>query len=154
MPLAKPEQRLAHTAGDGKLREDSREGLLHGLRSVFNEARLTGRVARQSGIRVRQNGGWHAVSIEVTPLTAAEQAEPWVAARLIAPRQPVYEVLEASTMLRPVDVGQARRTSGVASARSSSAKSEARATPRLAASLSSTLGISARNVSGYSTLNG
>lgn len=45
--------------------------------------------------------------------TAPEQAEPWLAAGLIAPRQPVYQVLEASTMLRPVDGQQARRTSGV-----------------------------------------
>ena len=45
--------------------------------------------------------------------TAARQAEPWRAAALIAPRQRVYEVLEASTRLRPTDRTEARRTIGV-----------------------------------------
>jgi len=45
--------------------------------------------------------------------TAAGQAEPWRAAGLIAPRQRVYEVLEASTRLRLMDRTDARRTSGV-----------------------------------------
>ena len=66
---------LEPAAGDPSLYlfKMAREGLLHGLRSVFNEARLTGRVARQTGIRVRQNGGWHAVAVEVVPLTAADK---------------------------------------------------------------------------------
>jgi glycosyltransferase involved in cell wall biosynthesis len=45
--------------------------------------------------------------------TAAEQAEPWRAAGLIAPRQRVYQVLEASTTLRPMDRTEARRSSGL-----------------------------------------
>jgi glycosyltransferase involved in cell wall biosynthesis len=45
--------------------------------------------------------------------TADRQAEPWRAAGLIAPRQRVYEVLEASTRLRPMDRTEARRTIGV-----------------------------------------
>src|SRR5262245_1199103 len=45
--------------------------------------------------------------------TAAELAEPWCAAGLVAPRQRVYQVLEASATLRPMDGAEARRASGV-----------------------------------------
>jgi two-component system CheB/CheR fusion protein len=66
---------LEPAAGDPSLHlfKMAREGLLHGLRTVFNEARLSGRVARQSGVQVRQNGGWHPVSVEVVPLAAADK---------------------------------------------------------------------------------
>ena len=45
--------------------------------------------------------------------TARQQAEPWRAAGVIGPHQAVYEVLEASTDLRPIDRGPARAASGV-----------------------------------------
>jgi glycosyltransferase involved in cell wall biosynthesis len=45
--------------------------------------------------------------------TAEALAEPWRAAGLISPQQPVYEVLEAGTTLRPIDRAEARRLSGV-----------------------------------------
>jgi two-component system CheB/CheR fusion protein len=38
---------------------------------AINEARLSGRPSRQDGVRMRQNGGWRHVSIEVVPLSAA-----------------------------------------------------------------------------------
>jgi two-component system CheB/CheR fusion protein len=66
---------LEPAAGDPSLHlfKMAREGLLHGLRAVFNEARLSGRAARQGGIRVRQNGGWHPVIVEVVPLHSADK---------------------------------------------------------------------------------
>ncbi len=45
--------------------------------------------------------------------TAREQADPWRAAGLIGAHQGVYEVLEASTRLRPMNRIEARRMSGV-----------------------------------------
>jgi glycosyltransferase involved in cell wall biosynthesis len=45
--------------------------------------------------------------------TSAAQAAPWRRARLISDRQPVYEVLEASTRMQPVDRTAARRETGV-----------------------------------------
>jgi glycosyltransferase involved in cell wall biosynthesis len=45
--------------------------------------------------------------------TASQQAEPWRSAGLIGSHQPVHEVLEASTALRPLDRGTARAASGV-----------------------------------------
>src|SRR4029079_1207078 len=42
----------------------AREGLLHGLRTAITEARRSGQGAMQEA-RVRQNGGWRNVSIEV-----------------------------------------------------------------------------------------
>jgi glycosyltransferase involved in cell wall biosynthesis len=45
--------------------------------------------------------------------TAAEQAEPWRAAGVIAASQRVYQVLEASTSIRPMDPRDARRISDI-----------------------------------------
>jgi glycosyltransferase involved in cell wall biosynthesis len=45
--------------------------------------------------------------------SAAAQAAEWRRAGLIADNQPVHQVLEASTALRPVDRDEARRASGV-----------------------------------------
>jgi two-component system CheB/CheR fusion protein len=50
----------------------AREGLLHGLRSALGEARKQGSVARREGLRVKSNGGWHGVHVEVIPLELAE----------------------------------------------------------------------------------
>jgi two-component system CheB/CheR fusion protein len=49
----------------------AREGLLHGVRSVFHTARKSGKPVRKDGVKVRQNGHWHDVGIEVIPLTNA-----------------------------------------------------------------------------------
>jgi glycosyltransferase involved in cell wall biosynthesis len=46
--------------------------------------------------------------------TAAEQADPWRSAGLIRPPQRVYQVLEASTTVRPMDRIAAQRACGVA----------------------------------------
>jgi two-component system CheB/CheR fusion protein len=52
----------------------AREGLLYGLRSALQSARKRNAAARRDGLRVRTNGGWHDVDIEVVPLTIAERA--------------------------------------------------------------------------------
>ncbi len=46
----------------------AREGLLHGVRSAFLTARRTGNPVRKDNIKVRQNGDWHDVGVEVIPL--------------------------------------------------------------------------------------
>ncbi|MFL5805805.1 MAG: glycosyltransferase family 4 protein [Roseiflexaceae bacterium] len=45
--------------------------------------------------------------------TTAAQAQPWRAAGLIGPRQPVYEVIESGRPLRPLPQAQARAASGL-----------------------------------------
>jgi two-component system, chemotaxis family, CheB/CheR fusion protein len=66
---------LEPAAGDPSLHlfKMAREGLLHALRTAVNEARLSGRPARQDGVRVRQNGGWQPVNVEVVPLSGADK---------------------------------------------------------------------------------
>ncbi len=51
----------------------AREGLLHGLRMVMAEARRTGRPAQSENMRVKQNGGWHTITVEVLPLHGADK---------------------------------------------------------------------------------
>jgi two-component system CheB/CheR fusion protein len=48
----------------------AREGLLHGLRSAIQSARKSRKPVRRDALRVRSNGGWVSVDIEVIPLTA------------------------------------------------------------------------------------
>jgi two-component system CheB/CheR fusion protein len=64
---------LEPAAGDASLHlfKMARDGLLHDLRTMCNEVRLTGRSVRREGVRVRQNGGWHAVSVEIVPFDAS-----------------------------------------------------------------------------------
>jgi two-component system CheB/CheR fusion protein len=45
-----------------------REGLSHGLRKALEAARKTRKPARQTGLRVRQGGGWQSVDVEVIPV--------------------------------------------------------------------------------------
>jgi glycosyltransferase involved in cell wall biosynthesis len=45
--------------------------------------------------------------------TAAKQAEPWRQAGLISAEQAIYEVLESSTMLRPIERERARLTAAI-----------------------------------------
>jgi glycosyltransferase involved in cell wall biosynthesis len=52
-------------------------------------------------------------TVDAFMFTAAEQADPWRNAGIIAPRQRVYEVLEASTTLCPFAQAAAREMSGV-----------------------------------------
>jgi two-component system CheB/CheR fusion protein len=47
----------------------AREGLLHGLRTALQAARKTRRPVRRNEQRVRSNGGWHELDLEVIPLT-------------------------------------------------------------------------------------
>jgi two-component system CheB/CheR fusion protein len=62
---------LEPSPGDASLNllKLAREGLLHGLRSALQTARRTHKPARKGGLRVRSNGGWTEVDLEVIPLT-------------------------------------------------------------------------------------
>jgi two-component system, chemotaxis family, CheB/CheR fusion protein len=51
----------------------AREGLLHGLRDSLQQARKSKIPVRKDGVRVRANGGWREVRLEVTPLSTAER---------------------------------------------------------------------------------
>jgi two-component system CheB/CheR fusion protein len=51
-----------------------REGLLHGVRDALQAARKTSAPVRKRGLRVRANGGWHEVDVDVLPLMSSEQA--------------------------------------------------------------------------------
>jgi two-component system CheB/CheR fusion protein len=46
----------------------AREGLVYGLRKLISEARQKHVSVRKHGVRLRANGGWRTVSIEVVPL--------------------------------------------------------------------------------------
>ena len=46
----------------------AREGLVPGLRKLISEARQKHTSVRKHGLRVRTNGGWRTVSVEVVPL--------------------------------------------------------------------------------------
>ncbi|MFB3853684.1 MAG: CheR family methyltransferase [Vicinamibacterales bacterium] len=48
----------------------AREGLLHGLRTALQSARKSRKVVHKEGLRVRSNGGWTTLDLEVVPLTA------------------------------------------------------------------------------------
>jgi two-component system CheB/CheR fusion protein len=63
---------LAPAPGDPSmsLLKMARDGLLHSLRSAVQEARKTRTATRKEGVRVKANGGWHTVDIDVVPLTA------------------------------------------------------------------------------------
>jgi two-component system CheB/CheR fusion protein len=47
----------------------AREGLLHGLRAALQAARRSRKPVRREALRVRSNGGWTDLDIEVLPLT-------------------------------------------------------------------------------------
>ena len=66
-------------------------------------ARAAARAMRRWGFR----------AIDAFLFTAAPQADPWRAANIIRRRQRVYEVLEASTTLRPMARAAAREASGI-----------------------------------------
>jgi two-component system, chemotaxis family, CheB/CheR fusion protein len=51
----------------------AREGLLYGLRTALHAARKRGVPVRKDGLRVKSNGGFHLVSIEVFPLGSMDQ---------------------------------------------------------------------------------
>src|SRR6185295_1636593 len=51
----------------------AREGLLHGLRSAIQEVRRSGTMVRSDRLRVRTNGGWHEVSLQVIPLGTSDR---------------------------------------------------------------------------------
>jgi two-component system CheB/CheR fusion protein len=51
----------------------AREGLLYGLRTAMHSARKRSAVTRREGLRVKSNGGWHDVNLEVIPLTSGER---------------------------------------------------------------------------------
>ncbi|HZN03555.1 MAG TPA: chemotaxis protein CheB [Candidatus Polarisedimenticolia bacterium] len=49
----------------------AREGLLYGLRTALHAARKRGQRVRKDGLRVRSNGGYRTLGIEVSPIGAA-----------------------------------------------------------------------------------
>jgi two-component system CheB/CheR fusion protein len=64
-------QFLEPAPGDASLNllKLAREGLLHGLRSALQAARKTKRPVTRDNLRVRSNGSWTGVDLEVLPLT-------------------------------------------------------------------------------------
>jgi two-component system CheB/CheR fusion protein len=62
---------LEPPSGDASLNllKLAREGLLHGLRAALQSARKTRRAVRKDGLRVRTNGSWKSLDLEVIPLT-------------------------------------------------------------------------------------
>jgi two-component system, chemotaxis family, CheB/CheR fusion protein len=63
---------LEHAPGDASfnLLKLAREGLLHGLRSALQSARKTRKPVRKEGLRVRSNGGWSELDLQVIPITS------------------------------------------------------------------------------------
>ena len=51
----------------------ARDGLLHGLRAALQQARKSTATVRKRGLRVRANGGWHDVDVEILPLTVNDR---------------------------------------------------------------------------------
>src|SRR5207248_4241620 len=51
----------------------AREGLLHGLRTALQEARRARTPIRRDRLRVRSNGGWHEVTLQVLPLGGTDR---------------------------------------------------------------------------------
>lgn len=49
----------------------AREGLLHGVRTAFQAARKTNAPARKDGLKVKRDGGWQDVGVEVIPLAGS-----------------------------------------------------------------------------------
>src|SRR5262249_26941871 len=52
----------------------AREGLLYGLRTALHAARKRNVAVRREGLRVRHNGGWRDLTLEVLPLTWGERS--------------------------------------------------------------------------------
>lgn len=52
----------------------AREGLLHGLRTAFHAARKSGTAVRKDNLKVKQNGSWKDVGVEVVPLATSGRA--------------------------------------------------------------------------------
>jgi two-component system CheB/CheR fusion protein len=51
----------------------AREGLLYALRGALHSARKRNIAVRREGLRVKSNGGWHDVNLEVIPLPASDR---------------------------------------------------------------------------------
>jgi two-component system CheB/CheR fusion protein len=51
----------------------AREGLLAGLRAAFSTARKRSTPVRREGLRVRSNGGWHEIDLEIVPLQVGDR---------------------------------------------------------------------------------
>jgi two-component system CheB/CheR fusion protein len=51
----------------------AREGLLYGLRTALHTARKRSISVRREGLRVKSNGGWHDLNLEVVPLPAGDR---------------------------------------------------------------------------------
>jgi two-component system CheB/CheR fusion protein len=52
----------------------TREGLLYGVRSALNTARKRRAAVRREGLRVKADGAWHIVNVQVLPLAASERS--------------------------------------------------------------------------------
>jgi two-component system CheB/CheR fusion protein len=66
---------LAPAPGDPSLSlfKMAREGLLYGLRTALHAARKRNAVVRHEKLRVRSNGGWHGVNLEVIPMSSGDR---------------------------------------------------------------------------------
>ncbi len=73
----------------------AKEGLLYGLRTAINDARKNDMPARKEGLRVKEGGTVHEVSVEVVPLNVAEGRHFLVLFHEAA-QQPVLPILEES----------------------------------------------------------
>ena len=51
----------------------AREGLLYGLRTALHAARKKGQTVRKDGLRVKTNGGYRTLGIEISPIGAARR---------------------------------------------------------------------------------
>jgi two-component system CheB/CheR fusion protein len=51
----------------------AREGLLHGLRAALADVRRSKRSVRRTDVRVKSNGAWQTIDLEVVPLASADR---------------------------------------------------------------------------------
>ncbi len=67
---------LEPAPGDASLNilKMAREGLLYGLRSTISEAQKKRAAARKTGLRVKTNGGFSTVDLEVIPIISSDDA--------------------------------------------------------------------------------
>jgi two-component system CheB/CheR fusion protein len=79
----------------------AREGLLYGLRSTLHGARKTNGTVRREGLRVRYDGSWRDVNIEVIPLTWAERSHFLVLFEEIARLHPGGDFGERAAVAKP-----------------------------------------------------
>ena len=86
----------------------ARGGLLYGLRAALHEARKRNAPVRHENLRVRSNGGWRAIHLQVIPLTHAGSSHFLVLFEEAKPAR------GAEAERRPRSTAKSRRANGVA----------------------------------------